>query len=128
MNKPVGDSVIYPELSYSIMEIAFEVHNTLGPGFTENIYQAAMVFELTNRQIPFEEQKLIRVCYKGIDLGDYRLDLVVDEKMIIELKAVQTLNDLFRQQVLSYLKASGYRLGLLINFGSKRLEHARIIA
>jgi GxxExxY protein len=127
LKKPVGEQVIYPELSYTIMQIAFEIHNTLGPGFTENIYQAAFVYELKSQRIVFEQQKPVQVCYKGIVLGDYRLDLLVDQKVIVELKAVSALNDLFKQQVLSYLKASGYRLALLLNFGSKRLEHVRII-
>jgi GxxExxY protein len=97
LKKPVGEQVIYPELSYAILKIAFEIHNTLGPGFTENIYQAAFVYELRSQQIAFEPQKPIQVCYKGISLGDYRLDLVVDQKVILELKAVSTLNDLFKQ-------------------------------
>jgi len=127
LKKAVGDQVIYPELSYKIMAIAFEIHNTIGPGFTENIYEDAFVFELSNRQILFEQQKSIQVFYKGLCVGSYKLDLVVDQKIIVELKAVIALNDLFKQQVYSYLKATDLRLGLLINFGSKRLEHYRII-
>jgi GxxExxY protein len=127
LKKPVGEQVIYPELSYTLMKIAFEIHNMLGPGFTENIYQAAFVHELKSQQIIFDQQKPIQVIYKGIVLGDYRLDLLVEQKVIVELKAVSALNGLFKEQVLSYLKASGYHLGLLLNFGSKRLEHVRII-
>jgi GxxExxY protein len=69
----------------------------------------------------------IQVCYKGIVLGDFRLDLLVEQKVVIELKAVSALNDLFKQQILSYLKAGDYHLGLLINFGTKRLESVRIV-
>ena len=109
------------------MEISFEIHNTIGPGFTENIYESAFAYELANRHISFEQQKPIEVPYKTALLGTYRLDFVVDQKIIVELKAVSVLNDLFKLQVFSYLKASDMKLGLLINFGSKRLEYARII-
>jgi len=101
--KAVGDQVIYPEISFEINKIAFEIHNTIGPGFTENIYEEAFVYELTNRQIPFEQQKTIEVFYKGLCVGSYKLDLLVDQKIIVELKAVSALNDLFKQQVYSYL-------------------------
>jgi len=127
LKKEVGDQVFYPELSFAIMEIAFEIHNIIGPGFTENIYEEAFVYELANRQMPFEQQKPIEVFYKGLCVGFYRLDFLVDQKIIVELKAVSALNDLYKQQVNSYLKATGLRLGLLINFGSKRLEHVRIV-
>lgn len=127
MNKKVGDDVLYPELSYKIMECAFEVHNTLGPGFTEEIYEEAMAYEFELRGIPFERQKTIDVFYKGKNLGKYRLDLLVDGKIILELKAVSDMNDLFKQKTLSYLKSTNLRLGILINFGSKRVESQRIV-
>ncbi len=128
-NKPlVGDQVLYPELSYKLMEIAFEIHNLLGPGFTEDIYENAYVMELEERNIPYERQKPITVCYKGKPLGIYRLDLVVDNKIILELKAVAALTDLYKQQLFSYLKATGIELGILINFGSSRVGRIRIVS
>ncbi len=126
MSKPVGDQVIYPELSFRLMEIAFEIHNQLGPGFSEEIYQKAFECELAARPIPFERQKTIQVVYKGQLLGTYRLDLVVEDKIVLELKAVSALNDLFKQQLRSYLKATGLRLGILINFGAARVQSERI--
>lgn len=125
--KSVGSHVLYPELSYEIMNIAFELHNTMAPGFTENIYEAAFIYELERHKLIFEQQKPIYVRYKGIDLGFYKLDLVVEEKIIIELKEVSALSDIFKQQVRSYLKASNLELGLLINFGAQRLEAIRIL-
>ena len=125
--KAVGEQVIYPELSYAIIEIALEIHNTIGPGFTENIYETAFACELENHQILFEQQKPIQVFYKNHPVGVYRLDFLIDQKIIVELKAVNTLNDLFKQQLNSYLKAADLKLGLLINFGSKRLEHIRVV-
>jgi GxxExxY protein len=128
-NKPrklVGPDVLYPELSYRIMEAIFEVHNQLGPGFSEEIYQKALITELGLRDILFETQKNIKVIYNGKPMGTYRLDLVIDKKIIIELKAVASLNDIFKQQLTSYLKATGLRLGILINFGARRVEYVRI--
>ncbi|OJX40735.1 MAG: hypothetical protein BGO78_05820 [Chloroflexi bacterium 44-23] len=109
------------------MKIAFEIHNTLGPGFSENIYEAAFIQELRRNNIFAEEQKPILVKYKGVVLGEYRLDLVIENIIVLELKAVAGINEIFKQQLLSYLKAGNYRLGLLLNFGSKRLEHIRIV-
>lgn len=128
MNKKpaVGGQVLFPELSFKLMEIAFEIHNVLGPGFPEDIYECAFVMELENRQISYEQQKPITVCYKGKPLGIYRLDLFVENSIILELKAVTTLNDLYKQQLLSYLKATDVGLGILINFGSTRVGHIRI--
>lgn len=85
-----------------------------------------MIAELEVREIPFETQRSITVLYREKMIGTYYLDLVVDGKIIIELKAVASLNDLFKQQLLSYLKATGLRLGILINFGSRRVEYIRI--
>jgi len=126
IKKLVGPDVLYPELSYSIMEAVFEVHNRLGPGFSEGIYHNALINEFEFRKIPFESEKMIFISYREKTVGTYRLDLVVDGKIIIELKAVAGLNDLFKQQLTSYLKATGFRLGILINFGSRRVEYVRM--
>ena len=125
--KVAGEKVLFPELSYQIINLAFEVHNQLGPGFTEDIYEKAFTVELAAHQIPFEEQKAISIAYKGQFVGNYRLDLVVDNCIILELKAVSELNDLFKHQLLSYLRATGLRLGILINFGSNRIESVRVV-
>lgn len=103
-----------------------EVHSILGPGFTETVYQTALERELTLRRIPFVAQKRIQVCYKDVLVADYYLDLVVDDKIDVELKAVDQLAPVHVSQVLSYLKASGLKLGLLINFGEARLRFQRI--
>ncbi len=120
-------NILYPDLSHEILGVAFEVHKQLGPGFTEDLYERAFTYELVERGIPFEEQKVIEVPYKGKPLGIYRLDLVVDGAIILELKAVSQLNDLYKQQLLSYLRATGLELGYLINFGNRSVEHVRII-
>ncbi len=123
----MNSKIIYPELSYEIINIAFEVHNTLGPGFVEEIYEESMAHEFELRGIPYERQKEVIVSYKGRKVGKHRIDLVVDGKIILELKAVSELTDVFRQRTLSYPKATNLKLGLLINFGSSRVQHERIV-
>ena len=104
-----------------------EVHKYLGPGFTENIYEEALCREFELRNIPFERQALIDVAYKGHPVGNYRLDLSVDKKIIVELKAVSQMPEDFEHKLHSYLKATKLKLGLLINFGKKSLEYKRIV-
>ncbi len=92
--------VLYAELSYRIMGVVFEVHNALGPGFGESIYEEALAHEFAKRGIPFERQKSITVRYKDVTVGEYRLDFLVDGKIIVELKAVSEMSSLFSAQVL----------------------------
>jgi len=124
--KLAGSDVIYPDLSYRFMEAVFEIHNRLGPGFSEDIYQRALTVELEFQEIPFETQKSIIIQYRDQPIGTYRLDMVINNKIIIELKAVANMNDLFKQQLVSYLKATGLKLGILINFGRRRVEFVRV--
>jgi GxxExxY protein len=124
--RQVRKGVIYRDLSYRLMQAIFEVHNTLGPGFIESIYEEALACELELRNIPFERQKAVTVCYKGQNVGNHRLDFVIDDKIVLELKAASALTDVFKQQTLSYLKATGLRLGILVNFGTPRVEYRRI--
>ena len=114
---------------FAIIGAAIEVHRELGPGFLEAVYQEAMETELRARQIPFEAQKPIRVRYKERLLtNQYFADLVCFEQIIIELKALNRLSGNEEAQILNYLKATRFRLGLLINFGSHgRLEWKRYI-
>lgn len=121
------ERVLHKELSFKIIESCFEVHNVLGPGFSEKIYEEALSKEFKERGIEFERQELIEVLYKREKIGEYRLDMVVDEKIILELKAVTDLNSIFESQLLSYLKATGMKLGILVNFGGKKVEYKRIV-
>ena len=121
------DKVIHRELSYRVMQSVFEVHNILGPGFVESVYEEALAYEFHLRGIPFDRQKVVTVHYKQRVVGTHRLDLVVDGKILLELKAVSALTDVFKQQTLSYLKATGLKLGILINFGTSRIGYTRII-
>ncbi len=119
--------VVYKELSYEIMTAVFEVHNILGAGFLEKVYERALLQELTLRGLRVEAQKQIRVFYKDMDIGAYVADLVINGKILLELKAVESLSNLHKAQVLNYLKATGLKLGLLINFGKERVEYKRLV-
>ena len=126
-NSTNKEKIIYKDLSFRIMEAVFEVHNILGPGYSENIYESALAKEFKDRKMDYTRQGLIEVHYKGVKIGEYRLDMVVEGKIILELKAVSELNEIFKSQLLSYLKATEMELGILINFGSKEVEFKRIV-
>ena len=118
---------LYKELSYAVIGAAMEVHNQLGPGFPEKIYQAAVEHELTLRDIPFVRQFHVPIDYKGQRMADFYLDLVIDQKIDLELKALSDLTSAHEAQTIAYLKASGLRLGLLLNFGRASLQTKRVI-
>jgi GxxExxY protein len=101
---------------------ALEVHRVLGPGFLEVMYEEALCVELNLREISFVRQTQIPICYKGQQIGEGRLDLLVADCLIVELKAVEALAPIHTAQVLSYLRATGQSLGLLINFNVPMLR------
>jgi GxxExxY protein len=103
-------------LAHRVIGAAIEVHRHLGPGFIESIYKKAMIHELSALGLMVEKEKEIMVPYKGIDIPGQRLDLLVCGRIIVELKAVQSLLPIHEAQLISYLKATRLRLGLLINF------------
>jgi GxxExxY protein len=120
--------MIYTEESYKIIGAAMEVHKTLGQGFTEFVYQDALSLEFVKRAIPFEKEKHLTVFYKGEALAhDYFADFVCYDKIIVETKSVATLLPEHKAQVINYLKATGYELGLLINFGENTLVSQRYL-
>ncbi len=104
----------------------YKVHKKLGCGFPEKIYQRAIEIELKTENIPYEIEKEFEVRYDSEKIGRFRLDLVIDGKVIVELKAVERLPKVFRGQLISQLKASHYEVGLLVNFGTPKLEYIRI--
>lgn len=121
--------IIYKDESYSIVGAAFHVYNKLGHGFLEAVYQEALEIEFQRRGIPYEREKELKIMYDGVELKQtYKADFVCYGKIIVELKAVSDLDDAHRSQVYNYLHATGYRLGLLLNFGcSDELEKERIV-
>lgn len=119
---------IYPDETYAIVGAAMEVHRILGPGFSESIYQEALAIEFERQGIPFEKEKAIIVKYKDIELHNtFRADFVCYQDIIVEIKALESTTLEHRSQVINYLKATGFKLGLLINFGERQLYRRRII-
>jgi GxxExxY protein len=108
-------------LASSVISACIEVHNHLGPGYTEGIYERALCHELRLRRTEFERQVPLTVAYKNELVGEHRLDLLVGRRLIVELKAVEALGAVHAVQLRSYLKARGERLGLLINFNVPKL-------
>jgi GxxExxY protein len=124
--KHILPDLLYKEEVYAIIGAAFETHKTLGVGFLEPVYQEAFESELKNREIPFISQPELQIHYKDTILTKkYRADLVVYNKIIIEIKAIDTLTNIEDAQILNYLKATQLHLGLLINFGKSKLEWKR---
>ncbi|WP_242480449.1 GxxExxY protein [Rhodovibrio sodomensis] len=110
------------DLSYRVLGAAFEVHRALGPGLLERIYEACLYHELIKRGVEVERQATLPIVYNGMVIDDgLRLDLVVEAQLILEIKAVETVLPIHRAQILTYLRLSGYRLGLLIKFNVERL-------
>ena len=119
--------ILYKELSYDIVNAAITVWKSLGYGFLEKVYENALAIELQERGIPFEQQKPVQVRYRDQAVGDYVVDILVDEKIILELKSAKAIDSAHLAQTLNYLKATGQRLALILNFGPHELEHKRVI-
>lgn len=121
------EDLIYPELSYKIIGAAMEVHRELGPGFLEKVYENSMMVVFERDKVPAVQQYPIPVFFQGNKVGNYVTDIVVDDKIILELKTVKTITNINIAQVLNYLKATGKRLGIIINFKGQSLEYKRVI-
>lgn len=105
------------ELSRQVVDAVFQVHQNLGPGLLESVYEACLCHELGKRDIAFQRQVTLPVVYDGIEIeAGLRLDLWIDKKLIVELKAVEALNEIHQAQLMTYMKLTGTRLGLLVNF------------
>ena len=106
---------------------AVEVHKELGPGFLESIYEEALKVELSKNELDFASQMEVQIEYLGVPVGLHRLDLLVQNEVIVELKAVKELSDIHFAQLRSYLKATGMKVGLLLNFSKPTLEVRRVV-
>lgn len=109
------------QVTERIIGCAIEVHKALGPGLLEAMYEEALCLELADTGLSFQRQVAIPAIYKGRKIGEYRLDLVVEEVVIVELKSVERFDPVFEAQILTYLKVTGLKVGLLINFNSRLL-------
>ncbi|MFH2146256.1 MAG: GxxExxY protein [Candidatus Omnitrophota bacterium] len=115
-------------LTGRIIACAYKVHSELGPGFNERIYHNAFKITLKDQRLKYKTEKGFNVLFQGKDVGKLRLDLIIEDKMVVEIKALTgNIPTVFELQVLSYLKASGYKVGLLINFGNKSCQVRRLM-
>ena len=115
-------------LTERIIACAYKVHSELGPGFNEGIYHNALKIALEDQRLKYQTEKNFNVLFHGQDIGRLRLDLIIEDKVIVEIKALTgSIPTVFELQVLSYLKASGHKIGLLINFGNKSCQIRRLM-
>jgi GxxExxY protein len=125
-NSGKGSELRDGEISASVIEAAIRVHKSLGPGFLESFYEEALAIELTDAGILFERQKRVVLKYKGKPVGEHRLDLLVGDRLVVELKAIQDLEPIHFSIVRSYMKALGVESGLILNFGAMPLAIKRV--
>jgi len=113
-------------ISEKIIGAAFTVANVLGPGFLEKVYENALVHELRKRGLGVEQQKPLKVLYDGVVVGDYYPDVVVEDRIVVELKATSRIEGVHLAQCINYLAATEMKLGLILNFGTSRLQIKRV--
>ena len=123
----MDDNILYKDLSYEIVAAAIDVWKNLGYGFLEKVYENALMIELRKREISCEQQRPIKVHYDGQIVGDFIGDIIVNKEIILELKSAKGIDNAHIAQVLNYLKATGSRLGLILNFGPDKLESKRVV-
>jgi len=114
-------------ISEEVLDCAFEVSNKLGVGFLESVYENALCVELGQRGLKFQQQKPLKVIYKSVVVGNFVTDIIVERKLLIELKVALELNKSHKAQVINYLRATGISVGLLLNFGTPKLGVKRIV-
>ena len=119
--------IIHKDLSYKVVGIAMDVFNGLGSGFLEKVYENAMMTLFRKEGINAQQQAPVKVHFHGEVVGDYFADILVDDRIILELKTVEKIIDVHRAQALNYLKATGKRLAISLNFGKEKLEYERLV-
>ena len=120
------EKLVHGDLTDSVIGASIHVHRILGPGFLESIYQGALEVELRHRQIPYECQLAVPILYRGVDVGSHRLDLLIADEVIVELKTIKNLEDIHFATVRSYLAATKKTTGLLLNFAHTKLVVKRV--
>jgi GxxExxY protein len=123
---PTSKTLLYADTTEKILEAAFEVSKELGAGFLESVYKNALVIALRPKGLKVEVEKPISVIFRGQAVGQFYADLFVDDKVIVELKAVSALAPEHSAQTINYLKATGIEVGMLINFGCPKIEYKRL--
>lgn len=128
MNKIFADSeLIYADTTYKVRGAIFAVYNTLGSGHKELVYQKALEKEFEEQKIPFKREENLDVKYRNVKVGNYRPDFIIDDKIIVELKAVEFMPKTYENQLIHYLKTTDFQVGLLVNFGQPKLFIKRLV-
>jgi len=127
MNSPINPHYPHSEITAKIIGCAMEVHKIMGNGFQEVIYQRALVIEMLQKGLDFTREHEMKIYYKGADIGTRRVDFFVEDKVMVEIKAVIQLEDVHLAQAINYLEASGLEVGLLLNFGARSLQYKRVM-
>ena len=127
MNTNEDNIIIYKDLSYKLSGLAMRVHSGLGHGFLEKVYERALMILLRRENIESAQQAPITVTFEGEAVGDYYADILVENKIILEIKSAEKIIDAHRAQALHYLKATGLRLAIILNFGKEKLEYERMV-
>ena len=117
----------YSDITHKIIGAAMKVHSTLGNGFQEVIYQRALAIEMAEQGLTFQRELEMQIYYRAQEIGTRRVDFLVEDKVMVELKALTMLEDVHLAQAINYLEAYNLEIGLLINFGAKSLEYRRVI-
>ena len=125
--KIMEEKILYKDLSYKIVGLAIQVRKELGFGFLEKVYENALMILLEEKGIEAKQQFPIKVSFHGLIVGDYIADILVENQIILELKAQDKIIDAHKAQTLNYLRAPNLRLAILLNFGKDRLDHERLI-
>ena len=123
----INEQYLHSELTGKIIGCAMEVHRALGNGFQEVIYQRALVIEMGQQGLNFSREHEMQIFYKGVEIGTRRVDFFVEDKVMVELKAVVQLEDVHLAQAINYLEAYGLEVGLLLNFGNRSLQFKRVM-
>ena len=117
--------MLHADVSYRILRAAFALYNSIGPDYRELVYHKGMIVEMNRDLLRFRSEVPVSVIHRGVDIGDYRCDFTVDDRVLVELKAVEQLEKAHFAQLLNYLRVSGMEVGLLINFGRSRVTWRR---
>mgnify|MGYP003390018232 CR=1 FL=1 len=123
----MSEGLLHGDLTYKIIGLGMHVHNTLGHGFLEKVYENSLMVLFRKEGIFAEQQVPIKVNFEGVIVGDYCADILVEKAVILELKTCDRITDVHKAQALNYLKATGIDLALILNFGAKSFEHHRLI-
>ncbi len=121
------DKLLYKELSYKIVGLAMNVHSGLGGGFLERVYENALAVLMRRQMLNFQQQYPLKVYFEGEVIGEYFADIIVEKKIILELKVAEAITPVHKAQAINYLKATKLQLAIILNFGKQSLQYERVV-